>query len=59
MRTEFGQKNAKERDHLENLDIDWILQEWCGLDSSDSGQGPLLGLCEHDNKISSSIKVKM
>jgi hypothetical protein len=28
----------------------------CGLDASDSGQGPLAGLCEHGNVPSNSIK---
>jgi hypothetical protein len=28
----------------------------CGLDSSDSGQGPVAGSCEHGNEPSGSIK---
>jgi hypothetical protein len=30
--------------------------EWCGLDSSDSGQGPAEGPCEQGNEPSGSIK---
>jgi hypothetical protein len=28
----------------------------CGLDSSDSGQGPVADLCEHGNEPSGSMK---
>jgi hypothetical protein len=28
----------------------------CGLDASGSGQGPVVGSCEHDNEPSGSIK---
>jgi hypothetical protein len=28
----------------------------CGLDAYDSGQGPVLGSCEHGNEPSGSIK---
>jgi len=28
----------------------------CGLDSSDLGQGPVIGSCEHGNKLSCSIE---
>jgi hypothetical protein len=28
----------------------------CGLDSSNSGQGPIAGSCEHGNELSVSIK---
>jgi hypothetical protein len=31
--------------------------EWCRLDSSGSGQGPVIGSCVHSNGPSSSIKV--
>jgi hypothetical protein len=30
--------------------------EVCGLDSSGSGQGPLVGSCEHGNKPSDSTE---
>jgi hypothetical protein len=29
---------------------------WYGLDSSDSGEGPMEGSCEHDKELSGSIK---
>jgi hypothetical protein len=29
---------------------------WCGLDSSGSGHGPMVGSCEHGNELPSSIK---
>jgi hypothetical protein len=32
--------------------------EMCGLDSSGSGQGPLVGSCEHDSEFLGSIKVR-
>jgi hypothetical protein len=32
--------------------------EKCGLDSSDSGQRPLVVFCEHGNKSSGSIKFR-
>jgi hypothetical protein len=31
-------------------------EEGCGLDSSDSGQGPVMGPCEHGNEPLGSIK---
>jgi hypothetical protein len=30
--------------------------EWCGLDCSGLGEGPVEGSCGHDNKPSGSIK---
>lgn len=30
---------------------------WCGLDSCGSGQGEVVGFCEHCNKPSASINV--
>jgi len=52
-------------DHLENLDVDGrtILKRifknemgWRGLDSSDPGQGPLVGACACGDDPSGSIK---
>jgi hypothetical protein len=39
--------------------LEWILEKECrkcGLDSSDSGQEPVVGSCEHGNKLSDTIK---
>jgi hypothetical protein len=29
--------------------LKWILETGCGLDSSGSGWGPVVGSCKHDN----------
>jgi hypothetical protein len=31
--------------------------EWCGLDSSGSGQGRVVGSCEHGNEPSGSMEL--
>jgi hypothetical protein len=31
----------------------------CGLDSADTGEGPVAGPCEHDNEPSRAIKVEI
>jgi hypothetical protein len=58
--------NLKKRDQSEDLHIDeriilkWILDKSvsgeCGLDSSGSGSGPVVGSSEHGNELSGSIK---
>jgi hypothetical protein len=52
--------NAMETDHLQKLGVDEkiILGKWggCGLDSSGSGYGPVVGSCEHGNEPLGSIK---
>jgi hypothetical protein len=56
----------KGRDHLENAGVDertilkWILwkQGGCGLDSSSSGKGSVLGSCEHSTEPSGCMKIK-
>jgi hypothetical protein len=46
----------KGRDHSEDLDADGgIIVGWI-LEKSGSGQGPVVGSCEHDNKLSGYIK---
>jgi hypothetical protein len=59
--------NLKGRDHSENLDVDGMIilksilgkeGGGCGLDSSGSVQGWVVGSCEHSNEPSSSIKGK-
>jgi hypothetical protein len=42
-------------DNIIRMDLRDIVWE-SGLDSSGSGQGPMLGPCEHDNETSGSIK---
>jgi hypothetical protein len=58
-------ESLKGRDHLEDLDIyeriklKWILGKWgfgCGLDSSGSGEGLVVGSSEHCNELSGAIK---
>jgi len=57
-------QNLKGRGHLKYPGVagrkilKLILEKYmwrCGLDSSDSGQGPIEGSCEHDNDISDNI----
>jgi len=59
MHTKFGLENLKEMDNSKDLSIDgriiWIL-EINGLDSSGSGQGPVVGTCKHGNEPLGSIK---
>jgi hypothetical protein len=64
MRTKFWSENLKGRDHLEDPGIDGRITVecmWgsrvgkCGLDSCDSGQGPIEGCCEHGNELSGSL----
>jgi hypothetical protein len=59
--------SIKERDHLENVVVDWtiilksILKEYDErqeLDLSDSGQKEVPGSCDNCNEISGSIKRK-
>ena len=54
----------KERDHLENPDVDgrklllFIFEKWdCG-DSSGSGQRQVAGYCEYGNELSGCIKYR-
>jgi hypothetical protein len=58
-------ENLKEREYLEDLGVDeriilkYILKKWIwgwGLDSSGSGQGPVLGYCEFGNEPLDSIE---
>jgi hypothetical protein len=65
MRTKFWSENLKERDRLENIGVDGrimlkrILNKLgggCGLHSSGSGYGPVVGWCEHSNEPFGSIK---
>jgi hypothetical protein len=67
MYTQFLLENLIIRDHSEDLGIDGriilacILEKWvgsCGLDASDSGQGPVADSCEHAAGPSGSIKVR-
>jgi hypothetical protein len=62
----FWLENLTGRGHSEDLDVfdgSIILERilvnrvgTCGLDSSDSGQGRVVGPCEHGNEFSGSIK---
>jgi hypothetical protein len=63
--TKFWLENLKGRDNSEDLGIHGKMLEWilgntapnCGLDSTASGQGLVMGSCEHGNKSSGgSIK---
>jgi hypothetical protein len=59
MRTKFWLRSLKGRDHSEDQGVHGrIILKWplgnrvgvCRLDSSGSGQEPVPGSCEHDNK---------
>jgi hypothetical protein len=52
MSTYFCLENLMGRDYLEDLDIDG-----CEIESSGSGQGPVMGSCEQGNGPVVSIKV--
>jgi len=39
-----------------SMDLRNIILERCGLDSSGSGQGPMVGSCEHCNEPSGSTE---
>jgi hypothetical protein len=65
MHTIFWSENLKERNHLEDLEVDdkeiaeCILGNRlrsCGVDACGSGQVPVAGCCEHGNEHSDSIK---
>jgi hypothetical protein len=65
MRIRFWWGNLREREHLEDPDLDgriilrWIFRKWYvgyGLDRSGSGKGQVAGTCESGNEISDSIK---
>jgi hypothetical protein len=59
--TGFWLGNLRERDHLEDQDVDgriifiWIFRKW-GLDRAGSGYIQVAGTCECDNELSGSIK---
>ena len=57
--TGFWWGNMRERDNLEDPDVDWRIILRCGgygLDRAGSGQGQLAGPCECGNKPLGSIK---
>jgi len=58
----FWLENLKGRDPSEELGIDGKLRgnrvEGCGLDSSGSGQGPVINLCKHGNETLGPTKVE-
>jgi hypothetical protein len=60
----FWLESLKKRDNSEDLEVNGILLECisrnkmgrCGLDASDSGQGPVAGFFEHGNEFQGSQK---
>jgi hypothetical protein len=50
-RTEQNCADNFSRKTLRDLGVDWKrVFRWCGLNSSDSGQGPVAGSCKHGSE---------